>query len=162
MGDLGKSPDASNHASNTAAAIAMDDYNQGLAVAQPMWPTLIGAASGDFDPTGTPQYNAGRQSLEDQYNVAQGNIMATMPSGGQLYERLGDLESNRANALGNLSAGISQDVWNQAFQAATGQGSGSASTLGQIGANQAQIEQAQSQQTTGLLQTLAMATALGK
>jgi hypothetical protein len=58
-----------------------------------------------FDQTVYPSMlSAARGPIEDQYNVAKENIMAVTPRGGKMFEDLSNVETQRANTLGNISA----------------------------------------------------------
>ena len=61
-----------------------------------------------------------QRALEDQYGVAQESILSTLPEGGVLEESLANLETERAQGLGDLAAQIALDEYNKAYGVATG------------------------------------------
>jgi len=143
-----KSDDNSNtgtYAGDTAANIALDYYNDSQWLRRGVRKNLEGAAYGDspeyggYDPTTSPVFRAGRRTIEDQYGNAKENIIGSMPAGGQLTDKLADVETGRADALGNLAAGTYEDMWNKAFTYATGAPAVSTSTLGNIAGSEAMI-----------------------
>ncbi len=82
--------------------------------------TLVDARSTIAElPTGI--YARGREELEDQYNVARENVLSRIPTrGGELNERLTDLESARAGAVGRLETDISAQEQQQRLGFLTG------------------------------------------
>ena len=75
---------------------------------------------GDFDPSSTPMYGAGKYALESQYGVAKENIMENLPQGGVLLDALANAEISKAGDMATMMGGISQDVYNKAYGMATG------------------------------------------
>lgn len=158
LGSGDKKDDSSNtgtYSGDTAANIALNYYNE----SQPLrwWvrnylydalngdfvpgsdPSTADPSLGNFDPTVNPIYQAGRGTIEDQYGVAKENIIGNTPSGGQLTDKLADLETSRADALGGLAADSYQDLWNKAFQYSTGAASTSQGTLSGLAGSEAML-----------------------
>ena len=137
--------------SKVAANIAQQLYQQ----TQPMRSDIIGRGeeflAGGFDPSTMPTWDVGKRGIEDQYGMARENIIANMPAGGQLYDQLAQTEVNRANALGDLGAGIAQDEYNKIYGLATGTPQQSMTTLANVGASQANM---QAQQYAGKMGAL--------
>jgi hypothetical protein len=71
------------------------------------------------DPTYAPQYSAYKSGLEGQYGVAKSNLMSSMPQGGQLYNSLANLESNRAGDVGAIEGNLTSQIAQQLMQGAT-------------------------------------------
>jgi hypothetical protein len=84
---------------------------------------------GDYDISQNPVWGAGRGVIEDQYSVAEENVIGATPRGGALTDQITNLESNRADALGGLAAQVSQDEYNKTYGAAFGAPQQSMSTL---------------------------------
>lgn len=81
-----------------------------------------------------PVYMGGKQQVENQYGRGMDNLLASMPAGGAMYENMVGMEQNRAQSIGDLAAGVYQDLYNKAYGVATGTPQQSVSQLAQIGA----------------------------
>jgi hypothetical protein len=117
---MGGKGGGSNDANDMAQQMAMRQYRE----TQPLRTGILERGQefmeGGFDPTQMPVYNVGRQGIESQYDVARQNILGGMPAGGQMFDRLADVEVNRANQIGGLGAQIAQDEYNKLYGVATG------------------------------------------
>lgn len=80
----------------------------------------------------SPVYAAGKSGIEGQYNIGKENLLASVPRGGGMTQGLVDLESNRADSLGNLQGDIATDMYNKAYGYATGTPSQSVSGLSNV------------------------------
>jgi hypothetical protein len=112
----------------------------------------------------SPVYEAGKQAIETQYQIARENLISQLPKSGALTAALADLEASRAATLGGLRAQIAQDLANKAFGYATGVPgqaiSGYGTLAGTYGSRQAAAMAAQAQQaaaTRSMLGQLGMA-----
>ena len=70
-------------------------------------------AGGTLNPT---LYAPQRTAMENQFNVARGQMMDTMPRGGQLNSALANLILQRAQAVGGLDANLLNAQQNRAMQ----------------------------------------------
>ena len=144
MGDGGK--DGSNKASKTASKMAKDYYDQ----TDPMRQSLIGNfedfLGGGYDVSQNPVWGAGRNVLENQYNVAKENVIGQTPKGGALTEQLAGVEEARAGSLGELGANVAQDEYNKLYGMATGAPGQAMGTMSHLAGTQAM---ANAQQTAG-------------
>lgn len=104
---------------------------------------LQGVLGGELPEPLIPQYQMGRQGLEGQYGVARDNILSSLPSGGGMTQALTDLETNRANAVGGLKAGMLNDLYNTAQGVAFNMPSLAFQGMGQAGQTYAQKQGAQ-------------------
>lgn len=77
--------------------------------------------SGQYDPTSSGIYRAGRGGIEDQYGAARENVIGGMARGGQMQESLADIETGRASGLTDLMAQASMDEYNKLFGLGYGQ-----------------------------------------
>lgn len=93
--------------------------------------------SGGYDPMQNPVYQAGRNAMEDQFQVAQDQIIANMAPGGAMDAGLNDLYTGRARGIGELAAQVAQDEYNKAYGMATMSPQQSLSSLGQLAGQQA-------------------------
>ena len=84
--------------------------------------------SGNWSPESTPMYTAGQNQIEDQYGVAQQQMLSSMPSGGGLQQGLGDLSQGRADSLTDLASQIYQNQYNTELGNAYGLGMASPQT----------------------------------
>jgi hypothetical protein len=143
MGDKGG---GGNDANDMVQQIAMREYKEALPLKRGILERGQEFMEGGFDPTQMPVYNVGRQGIESQYDVARQNILGGMPKGGQMYDRLADMEVQRANQIGGLGAQIAQDEYNKLYGVATGEPLMSMGTLASVAGSQAG---AQAQQQAG-------------
>lgn len=105
------------------ARIANEMYDTTKGIRQTSLDQLSGVLGGNYNvqklPGYAPLYSTLRSGMEDQYNVAKENVTNSLPRGGALTSALSDLEGNRANQVGSLSAQISgpiiQDMMNKAY-----------------------------------------------
>ena len=108
----------------------------------PAPPAVTPAADGGtgglaYDVTRNPVYRAGRQTLEDQYDVGRQNILAQTPAGGALIDSLAQMEQGRSQSLGGLSAQVAQDEYNKLYGMATGAPGQAMSTMSNLAGQQA-------------------------
>ena len=119
MGDGGKDG-GSNKASKTASKMAKGYYDD----TDPMRQTMIGNfenfLDGGYDVAQNPVWGAGRDVIENQYDVARENVIGNIPRGGALQDQLGGVEEARAGALGQLGGNVAQDEYNKLYGMATG------------------------------------------
>ena len=145
MGGGGKEADEPK-SSKEAAKIAKKLYQQ----TNPLRNTMIGNyenfVDGGYDVSQNPVWGAGRNVVEDQYNVARENVIGNVPAGGALTDQLAGVEEARAASLGQLGANVSQDEYNKAYGMATGAPAQAMGTLANVGGQQAM---ANAQQTAG-------------
>lgn len=97
----------------------------------------------DFDVRGGPVYRAGRNTLEDQYGVAQEQMLSAMPSGGGLQQGMADLAGGRADSLANLASQIAQDEYNKAYGIGVGSPQISMTGMTQAGQGYGNVMQSQ-------------------
>jgi hypothetical protein len=84
-------------------------------------------------------YREMRRGLEDQFSVAEDQLLATLPRGGRQDQALSELITARAESVGGLESSLIQDLLNKSFAASTGmaqQGSGALSSAGAFEAQQ--------------------------
>lgn len=105
------------------------------------------AILGGAPASSVPAYAPSRAALENQYNVAQGQILSTLPRGGQQNAALEDLINTRASGVSNLESTIAGNAFNQALSTgfgvlpvALGTEAQSANTLASLENQQAQSE----------------------
>jgi hypothetical protein len=84
---------------------AYTQYLQALMAANP--------PGGQANPT---LYAPQRAAMENQFNVAQGQLRDSMPRGGQLNSKLADLILQRAQSVGGLDASLYNQSMNRAMQ----------------------------------------------
>jgi len=97
-------------------------------------------------PTYQPLYAQAKSGIEDQYNVAKGNLLGGIPRGGAMASSLGSLEADRAKTMGSvpsqITTGLIGDITNKAYGtafAAPGQAmTGLSSASGTYGNRQSQ------------------------
>lgn len=128
--------------------------------ASPMQQYEIPSGGLTYNPAGSPVYTAGRDVLDSQFKNAKDEIIANTAPGGALLDRLAGNEEQRAVALGNLAAGVTESELNRAIQLATGVTSSAQSGFGSAAAAQAQNAQAQAQEKAGVGQAAGTALAL--
>lgn len=122
------------------------DYSQGGGYGGDSY----GGGEGDsWDWGSSPMWAPGKMAIEDQYRVAKDNILANMPSGGALYESLGDLERGRAGGYTDLTGQIGMDMWNKAYSVATGVPQTSLQGLGVASQGQSQAMMANANADAG-------------
>ena len=145
MGDGGKEADTPKQ-SKVAAKIAKDYYQS----TDPLRESLLGNyqnfLGGGYDVAQNPVWGAGRNVIENQYDVARENVLSNIPKGGQLTDQLAGVEEARAGSLGNLGGAVAQDEDNKLYGMATGAPGQAMGTLANIGGQQAM---ANAQQTAG-------------
>ena len=121
MGSDGKGEAGGNSSDyiSALAAIASDYYAQTQPIQTEVFSGLESFMQGDYDVSENPAWESSKRALEDQYGVAQESILSTLPEGGVLQESLADLETERAQGLGDLAAQIALDEYNKAYGVAT-------------------------------------------
>lgn len=92
----------------------------------------------NLDPSVLPQFQVGKDIIEQQFGRARENIIGSTPMGGALTSALAGAERDRARSLGTLGATATQDQINQALQLATG-------SVGQVQSGLSAVQQAQAQ-----------------
>jgi len=153
MGD--KSPDEPQ-SSKIAGQIAKDVYQQTGGIRSNVFNDLTNFTGGNFDLSQSPMWQPQRNLIEDQYNVAEENILGNLPQGGQLLEALANNDMSRANTLSSLGGQIGQDYLNKAYGLASGVPQQSSNTLSNLGAQQYAAEAGGAQSTAGMLGGLGM------
>lgn len=76
--------------------------------------------SGGFDPTKTPAFGARKLAAETQGQNARDAILANLPAGGALMDKLADVEIAKAGSLTGAASDIFDNEMNRAFSLATG------------------------------------------
>lgn len=90
-----------------------------------------------YDVTRNPVWGAGRNVIENQYDVAKQNTLSNIPRGGALVDTLADVDKGRAQALGGLAGQISQDEYNKVYGMATGAPGQAMNTMSNLAGQQA-------------------------
>lgn len=67
------------------------------------------------DLTKDPRFSMLKNANEQQFGLARDNIISGMPAGGQLLDRLADLETDRAGAMVSGLGGLSQDIADKTY-----------------------------------------------
>ena len=150
---MGSKPKESK-ASKTQAALAEALYNQ----TQPIRSGLIDRSSqflsGGADVMDTPSYLAFKSSTDRNFNRAEDNVIGNTAPGGALISALAGLEGNRASTLTQGAGQLYDAELNRALTLGTGASGQSLGALGQAGANQAAVAQAQGAAKAGMAQGL--------
>lgn len=110
--------EASTPSGTAQANIANQLWNTTQPVRGNLLDSMTQFTGGDYNFADNPAFAPGKNMLENQYGVAQDNIMAMMPRGGQLYDALAQNENARAGAQTQLGGTIGSDMLNKAYQAA--------------------------------------------
>ena len=145
MGDGGKEADEPQ-SSEEAAKIAKKMFRQTNPLRKDMIGNFENFLGGGYDVSQNPVWGAGRDVIENQYDVARENAIGNIPAGGALTDQLSNLDSDRASAMGQLGGNVAQDEYNKAYGMASGAPGQAMGTLSQIGGQQAM---ANAQQTSG-------------
>src|SRR5690606_1501115 len=156
---LSKPVAGSNAAADAQAMIAQQLFEE----TSPVRTSLIDASTDFLEGGGpglsSPIFGALRSNIEDQFGVARDQIIADTPQGGALIAALAELDANRANALTQARGQATESELARAMTLATGSTGQAVSGLGQAGAIQAQIAQANADRQAGLFG--ALGTGLG-
>jgi hypothetical protein len=95
-----------------------DPFRQGM---YNNWNTLMGQGDGmAWDVSANPVWAPAKSTIEEQYQNANRNIIANMPTGGGMTSAMTDLESGRAQSLGELTSTIAMDDYNKMYGSAFG------------------------------------------
>ena len=120
LGDLlGFNTDTEDDASDLskdAGKKADQWWNQTAGLRNGLVDRLTQFMQGGFDPTASSQYAAGKQGVDNQYNIAKDEIFSTMAPGGGLQEMMANLSTSKSQNMVQLIAQIVQDEYNKAFQ----------------------------------------------
>ena len=146
MGDKGQ-----GSAGGKLEKMAKDYYNRTKPIQKQLVGNYLDFLGGDYDVTSNPAWGAGRNVLENQYDVARENTIAGMPTGGGLMDALSDLESDRAQSMVGLASQIAQDEYNKLYGMTTMAPQQSFGALSNLAGQQAM---AASQQRAGLYDAL--------
>jgi len=132
---------AADQAVTAQTDIAKKLFNQSDPLRQQLFGQSDDFLSGNFDVTGTPQFAAGKNIQEQQFQRARDATIANTAEGGGLTSALTNLEGQRASGLTNLTGQLAETQQNQAvglgtFGAVQGQTglANSASTQAQLAA----------------------------
>lgn len=126
------------------AAIASQLFGESTPIRQNLISQLGSFTTGGAIPTLlNPVYDVGKSAIEQQYNVAKQNLIASSPRGGSMADVLASLEANRASDLGTLRSGIASDLFNRAFGVAFQTPSVALQGLGSAGSSYATRAQAE-------------------
>ena len=109
-----------------------------------------------YDVTRNPVWGAGRNVIENQYDVARQNTLSNMPKGGALVDTMSDVDQGRAQALGGLASQVSQDEYNKAYGMATGAPGQAMSTMSSLAGSEAMANAQQSAGKMGALGDLGL------
>lgn len=94
---------------------------------------------GDIDVSVLPQFQVGKNLIEQQFRRGRESTLASGATGGALQDILANQEADRARTLGTMGAQLTQDQLNQALGIATG-------TVGQVQSGLSTVMNAQAQQ----------------
>lgn len=132
------------------AQIAQQLFDQ----TNPLRQELIGRSTqfmnGGLDVTASPMFTALKQQTESQYGNARNNVIADTPAGGQLTQALTELNSSRANALGQGAGAVAETELARAMMLGTGATGQAMSGLGQSAAIQANLAQNRAMREAGM------------
>lgn len=124
----------------------------------PLRRQLIGRSTafmnGGLDVTRSPVFSALKQQTESQYGTARDNIIADTPTGGPLIAALTELNSNRANILGQAAGSVSEDELARAMMLGTGATGQAMSGLSQAASVQANLAQNRSMREASMFGAL--------
>lgn len=134
---------------------AMLTFSETSPIRQQLVGNMSNFISGGYDPKSLPAYqglyNTARTGPEAQYKVAKENILGGTARGGGQTQALVNLESNRANQVGNLDSIISEqlmsDLFNKTYGAAFGAPQQSMGGLGSAASTYAARQAAMAQQS---------------
>lgn len=110
--------------------------------------------AGGMDVTQSPIYGALASATDAQYKRARDNVIGNTAPGGALTSALSNVESNRANMLAQGAGTIAGDETNRALTIATGGSAQGLNSLGQAGATQAGLANAQANRDSAMKQGL--------
>lgn len=155
---MGSKGSTSNSATRTQARLASQLVSESAPLRQALMRNYGNQFSGDsVDLSQSPVFSAGRDVLNQQFQNAEQNIIANTAEGGALLDRLSDNETQRAIAIGNLAAGVTETDLNRAIQLATGATSSAQSGFGSAAAAQAAQAQANASEKAGTGQAIGAA-----
>jgi hypothetical protein len=124
LGDMfGFNSDAEDQAADTAAAaqeMAEQYWDATAGIRDPLIDRLAAFMDGNLDVSQSPLYDASKAAMENQYKVAQENLLANLPGGGGLSDAMVGLEASRAMGLTDLIGRLMQDEYNKAYGLASG------------------------------------------
>lgn len=140
--------------SKMQAQIAQQLFDQ----TNPLRQQLIGRSNqfltGGMDVTASPMFAALKQQTEAQYGNARNQIIGDTPAGGQLTQALIDLNSARANTLGQGAGSIAESELARAMMLGTGAAGQAMSGLGQAASIQANLAQNRAMRESSMLGAL--------
>jgi hypothetical protein len=113
-----------------------------------------------WDVSQSPVFGPAKSMLEQQYQNAQENIIANMPTGGGMMEALAGTEQARAKGLGDISSQIAQDEYNKIFSTVFGMPQTSISGLTNLAGQQAMAASQQQAGKAGALGDIGMGAGL--
>ena len=149
---MGK-PNERNKSVDAAVQAQTDLAERIVSQSDPLREQLFGQSgdflSGNFDVTGTPQFAAGKDVQEQQFQRARENVIAGTPEGGGLTAALTNLEGARASGLTSLTGQLAEAEQNRALQLGTFGAAQGAQGLASAGSTQAQLAAAESQANAG-------------
>jgi hypothetical protein len=119
---------ASADATKFLTEMSKDYYNQTAGMRGGLINNLSRFISGNYDPTASPMYGPAKMTAERQYNTARNQVMSDTPTGGALYESLGNLQGQKANTMTDLMSKIISDEYGKAYS--MGQGSQTVAAAG--------------------------------
>lgn len=147
--DRGNAAEAALDATQWLTGMSKDYYGSTAPLRGNVINHLGNFMSGNLDPTASAQYGPAKMTAERQYNTARNQVISDTPTGGALYESLGNLGGQKANTMTSLIGNIIQDEYNKAYS--MGQGSQTTAAAGVTGAANAgsQLLSALAQQQQG-------------
>jgi len=149
MGKSTKRNKSADEAVNAQTDIAKKLFNESDPLRQQLFGQSNDFLSGNFDVTGTPQFAAGKNIQEQQFQRARDATISNTAEGGGLTSALTNLEGQRASGLTNMVGDLAREQQNQAvglgtFGAVQGQ-----SGLANAASTQAQLAAAESNANAG-------------
>lgn len=130
--------------------IARQFFNQTNPVRNSLLDRSSNFLNGNLDVTQSPMYGSIKAANEAQFKRARDNVIANTASGGALTSALTNLEGQRAANMATQVGNLANDEMSRAYGFANPQAA--MAGLGSAGAIQAQIANAQAQQTAGAKQ----------
>lgn len=150
---MGSKPKESQ-ASKTQARLAELMFNQTQPIRTALYDRSGEFLSGGADVMDTPAYLAFKSSSDRNFNKAKDNVVSRVAPGGALVSALAGLEGDRASTLTEGAGQLYDAELNRALQLGTGASGQSLGSLGQAGANQAQVAMAQGTAKGGMAEGL--------